>query len=103
MKVKITVLKKEFYKDYAEEYLTNGVLAGSCPELEIGDEFIYEGGAKMPYGFCPYAWQDIYSSVSDLSGSKNIDNIWYKNSKTKIICCTDGVRPVAFKLEQFLD
>lgn len=51
MKVKITVLKKEFYKDYAEEYLTNGVLAGSCPELEIGDEFIYEGGAKMPMAF----------------------------------------------------
>lgn len=103
MKVKITVLKKEFYKDYAEEYLTSGALAGSCPELEIGDEFIYEGGAKMPDGFCPYAWQDIYSSISVLSGSKNLDNTWYKNSKTKIICCTDGVRPVVFKLEQFLD
>lgn len=101
MKVRITVLKKEFYKDYAEIYLATGVLAGSCPELEIGDEFIYEGGAKMPDGFCPYAWQDIYSSVSVLSGSKDIDNTWYKNSKTKIICCTDGVRPVVFKLEQF--
>ncbi|GAA0107601.1 TIGR04076 family protein [Clostridium tertium] len=103
MKVKITVLKKEFYKDYAEEYLTSGALAGSCSELEIGAEFIYEGGAKMPNNFCPYAWQDIYSSVSVLSGSKDIDNTWYKNSKTKIICCTDGIRPVVFKLEQFIE
>ena len=103
MKVKITVLKKEFYKDYAEEYLTSGALASSCPELETGDEFIYEGGAKMPNKFCPYAWQDIYSSVSVLSGSKDIDNTWYKNSKTKIICCTDGIRPVVFKLEQFVE
>jgi len=100
MRVKITVLKKEFYQDYADEYLIEGVSAGSCPELEIGNEFVYEGGAKMPNDFCPYAWQDIYSSVSVLAGGKDIDNTWYKNSKTKIICCTDGIRPVVFKLEQ---
>lgn len=100
MRVKITVLKKEFYRDYADEYLIEGVSTGSCPELEIGNEFIYEGGAKMPNGFCPYAWQDIYSSVNVLAGGKDIDNTWYKNSKIKIICCTDGIRPVVFKLEQ---
>ena len=100
MRVKITVLKKEFYEDYAEKYLTDGVAAGSCPELNVGEEFIYEGGAKMPEGFCPYAWQDIYSSVGVLAGSREVDNTWYKNPKTKIICCTDGIRPVVFKLEQ---
>lgn len=101
MKVRITIIKKEFYKDYADEYLKMGDKVGACPELEIGDEFIYEGGAKMPEGFCPYAWQDIYPSVSVLSGGKVIDNTWYKNPRTKIICCTDGIRPVVFKLEQF--
>lgn len=100
MKVKITVLKKEFYKEYAEEFLTEGASVGACPELETGDEFVYEGGAVMPEGFCPYAWLDIFSCVSTLAGSKEVDNTWYKNLKSKIICCTDGVRPVVFKLEQ---
>lgn len=29
-KVKITVLKKEFYPDFAEEYLTDGKEVGPC-------------------------------------------------------------------------
>ena len=52
-KVKITVLHKEFYPDYADTYLTDGKAVGRCPLLEVGDEFIYEGSAKMPEGFCP--------------------------------------------------
>ena len=35
-KVKITVVKKEFFKDLAEEYLTEG------------DTFLFEGNAQMP-------------------------------------------------------
>ncbi len=52
-KVKLTVLHKEFYPDYADTYLTDGKAVGRCPLLEDGDEFIYEGIAKMPEGFCP--------------------------------------------------
>ena len=44
-----------------------------------------------------------YSPISVLVRSKDIDNTWYNNPKIKIICCTDGVRPVVFKLEQLLD
>ena len=47
-KVKITVLRKEFYADYAENYLTEGKAVGACPLLETGDIFFYEGGARMP-------------------------------------------------------
>lgn len=100
MRVKITVLKKEFYPEYAENFLTDGIAAGRCPELEVGDTFIYEGGAQMPEGFCPWAWIDIYRAVSVLAGGREIDNNWYKTPGVTIECCTDGVRPVIFKLEQ---
>ena len=42
-RVKITVLRKEFYPEYADEYLTQGQSVGPCPLLEVGDEFIFEG------------------------------------------------------------
>lgn len=49
-KVKITVLRKEFYEDFAEEYLTEGVQAGSCALLNVG-------GAKMPDGIRPVVFK----------------------------------------------
>ncbi len=100
MKVKITVLKKELYSDYADEFLTEGAAAGACPELDVGNTFFYEGGAVMPEGFCPYAWIDLYPSICSLMGGRELTNTWYKNPKIKLLCCTDGVRPVLFKLEQ---
>ena len=66
-RVKITVLRKEFYPEYADAYLTEGREVGPCPMLEAGDEFVFEGGAQMPEGFCPWAWVDIYNSVSALA------------------------------------
>lgn len=66
-RVKITVLRKEFYPAYADVYLTDGKSVGACPLLEVDDESIFEGIAKMPDGFCPWAWIDIYRSVSAMS------------------------------------
>ena len=99
-KVRITVLRKEFYPEYADEYLTEGQSVGPCPLLEVGDEFIFEGSAKMPEGFCPWAWTDIFRSVSAVSsGSSN--KPWTKKDGQTIVCCTDGVRPVVFCVEAF--
>ncbi len=39
-KVKITVLKKEFYEEFAEAYLTEGKEVGPCPLLNVGDSFL---------------------------------------------------------------
>ncbi len=33
-KVKITVLRKEFYPEYADAYLTEGTSVGPCPLLK---------------------------------------------------------------------
>lgn len=96
--VRITVLKREFYPDLAEAYLTEGAAAGACPLQREGDVFVYCGGAEKPDGLCPWAWIDLYASVAALSAGGD-ENTWYKNGGTRILCCTDGVRPVVYKLE----
>jgi uncharacterized repeat protein (TIGR04076 family) len=98
VRVKITVLKKCWFEDLAEAYLTDGKEAGACPLLGEGDTFVYEGGAVMPEGFCPWAWIDVYRSLSTLSSSPT-GNHWYRYPDKRITCCTDGVRPVVFALE----
>ena len=67
-KVRITVLKKEFYPEIADAYLTAGREAGPCPILNEGDSFVYAGGAVMPEGFCPWAWTELYSKVNAMAG-----------------------------------
>ena len=97
-RVRITVLRREFYPDLADQYLTDGRAVGPCPILDEGDVFTYEGGAEMPQGFCPWAWIDIYRGVSALSaGSTNTP--WNNRDGETICCCTDGIRPVVFRLE----
>lgn len=96
-KVKITVLKKEFYPDLAERYLTEGESVGPCALLEERDEFIFEGNAKMPENFCPWAWIDIYQSVNAISSGSSFTP-WNKREGQTIACCTDGIRPVIFDI-----
>ncbi len=98
MKVKITVIKKHFYEDLAEKHLTDGRSAGPCPLMEEGRMFIYEGGAVMPEGFCPWAWIDVYGGVSAVSNGASYKP-WYNKDGMQILCCTDGIRPVIFKVE----
>lgn len=97
-KVKITVLRKEFYPELADKYLTDGSATGPCALLEVGDEFIFEGGASMPEGFCPWAWIDIYHNVSSLASGSTYKP-WNKKDGQTIVCCSDGIRPVIFEVE----
>lgn len=97
-KVQITVLKREFYPELADEYLCEGREVGPCPIYEVGDSYIYEGGAEKPEGLCPWAWLTLYNKVNTLC-SAGFENDWYKGGRTRIDCCTDGVRPVIFRVE----
>ena len=96
--VRITVLRREFYPDLAEAYLSEGASAGACPLQAVGDVFLYTGGAEKPEGLCPWAWLTLYNKVNTLS-SAGFENGWYKGGRTRIDCCTDGVRPVIFRVE----
>ena len=98
-KVKITVLKKTFQKDLAEEYSIDDL--GLCPLLEEGA--IYYGDYRKPEGFCDEAWKAIYQYVFALA--HDVDELfyygdWIKEPGVAIVCCNDGLRPVIFKLEK---
>ncbi|MEG0752103.1 MAG: TIGR04076 family protein [Oscillospiraceae bacterium] len=101
-RVKITVLRKEFYPDYADAYLTDGKSVGACPLLEVGDEFIFDGNAKMPNEFCPWASIDIYRNASSMSSGSSCKP-WNNKDGQTIVCYTDGIRPVVFDVKTIGD
>ena len=97
-KVRIVVLKKLFYEELADRYLSEGRAVGPCPLLQEGDTFLFEGSAVMPQGFCPWAWIDIYRGVNALSAGASYVP-WNNRDGLQVLCCTDGIRPVVFLVE----
>ena len=99
-KVKITVLKTEFYPELAERYLTEGREAGPCPFQNVGDVFYYEGGAEKPEGLCQSAWDTMSPFVLALShGGQGFYGGWMKDPRSVMLSCNDGFRPVSFLVE----
>ncbi len=98
-KVKITVLRKTFISDLAEEYGTEGL--GPCPMLREGQVF-YADYAK-PEGLCDEAWKAIYQYVFALAHGADTRLFyygdWIRKPGIAICSCNDGLRPVIFKLE----
>ena len=99
MKIKITILKKTFYPEYADAHINPEIVSGPCSLFNEGDEFIYTGNAEMPEGFCTWAWLDIFRVVNGLESGANYMPLYNANGK-HISCCTDGIRPVIFKVER---
>jgi uncharacterized repeat protein (TIGR04076 family) len=101
IKCKITVLKRSFNKDYVEQYVEHErkKTLGLCEVFKEGQEFITDVFTGMPQGFCPWAWDDIYKSLVGFAANGNY-GMWYENKNTIIACCTDGTRPVYFKIEK---
>jgi uncharacterized repeat protein (TIGR04076 family) len=101
-KCKITVLRRMLNQDLADEYCKEE--AGLCEVFTEGQEFIYDhyGEGNKPENFCEWAWHDIYKTVMTLSFKGNFGT-WMKDEKMIIQCCTDGIRPVVFKVERIDD
>jgi len=93
-KVKITVLRKLHHQDFLEQCAQS--IWQPCDRLQEGQEFIAEG-VNMPEGFCSWAWTDIQKYVLTLARGGNFLGV---NPGTFVTCCTDGFRPVVFKLER---
>lgn len=98
-KVQIKVIRTAYYEEFAEKYLTDEKDVGPCPYFQVGDTFIFEGGAQMPEGFCPWAWIDIYHNVSSISSGSTYTP-WNKREGETVVCCTDGIRPVSFEVKK---
>jgi len=91
-RVRITVLRKLFHKDLIERYTDSG-RGAPCSHFDEGQEFVASADTPwdMPDGFCGWAWADIQKIVWGMArGGPNVF----------VTCCTDGYRPVIFKLEK---
>ena len=100
-KVRVTVVKKVNNKDMFGDSPPVGFTANPvCDMLEVGQEFISENCA-CPEGLCAWAFADIQRDISHLSLGGHFT--WKKKKGTMLSCCTDGVRPVVFKLERIED
>ncbi|MBT3284899.1 TIGR04076 family protein [Candidatus Bathyarchaeota archaeon] len=99
-RVKVTVLKR-----VDPEYIFDGDVPnqpGKDTPYEIchheeGKEWIVEKDGAMPEGFCSWAWRDLYKDLAVLRQGAFFDG-WVK-PPLMYTACTDGVRPVSFKLE----
>lgn len=100
-KVKITVVKKLDTKDVFGDQMpeTSDAFQGTtCTLWEEGRKFIVHEDGRMPTEFCSWAWHDIHRELSVLRFGGNFP--WMKRPGVGYACCTDGLRPVVFKLER---
>ena len=123
-KVKLTVIDKKLYPGLQAKYCADPC-AGACPCYNVGDEFIFErdeandhfwhgglntlvktsadpdtvaGGPKMPH--CSEAWDAISRYIYTGLQGGSIMKGWMARENEMICCCSDGTRPVIFKIER---
>lgn len=91
--IKITVVKKTLNEDLIKKYSDNSNIWDICQHFQKGQEFIASKTSpwQMPDGFCGWAWADIQKLVYGMSRG---------GPASFVTCCTDGFRPVFFRLER---
>lgn len=123
-KVKLTVIDKKLYPELQSQYCADPN-SGACPCYNIGDEFVFErygkaddfwhiglktlkqtaktadeiaGGTSFPH--CSEAWDAISRYIYAGLRGGSIMRGWMKDERVMITCCSDGTRPVIFKIER---
>ena len=123
-KVKMTVIDKKLYPELQAQYCADPN-AGACPCYQVGDEFVFEryqtaddfwhmgvntlsqaagvpeqtaGGTDMPH--CSEAWDAVARYIYTGLQGGSIMRGWMNDERVMITCCSDGTRPVIFKLER---
>lgn len=98
---KITVLKRTFDKELAEQFLRpdRQEVLGPCELFHEGQEFIADVFTNMPQDFCPWAWDDIYKNLVVLGVGVGSE-LLYREPNVVVACCSDALRPVVFKIER---
>ena len=101
IKCKITVIKRSFNAEIVDQYVADErkLTLGPCEVFTEGQEFITDVFSTIPTGFCPWAWDDIYKELVGFASGGNF-GIWYQDPNSIIACCTDGTRPVIFRIER---
>ena len=98
-KLKITVLKRMEPSEIFEELpVKKQDWMVPCRRYTDGQEIIVEENLQMPEGFCQSAWVAIFPTIRTLGFGGNLP--YFDERGTAISCCTDGMRPVIFKIEK---
>ena len=101
-KVKITVFKRidpsVIFDGEVPNCPWNDEKYTICTAFKDDQEFIVGLDGNKPDGFCGWAWRDIYKDLSVLRFGGDFDP-WVEKGM-QMTCCTDGIRPVSFKLER---
>ena len=94
--VKITVKRVARYDDLIAQY--ENPIEHACSVI-VGKSWISNGWEK-PKDFCQSAWDSLSPFILALShGGQNLYDGWMKNSRSAMISCNDGFRPVSFYIE----
>ena len=101
--VKITVLRRmttmEIYPSMPE-----GVVADAqpvCQKFQEGQSFIVDSTGNKPANFpCEWAWMDLSAIIMGMQMGAHF--IRFRDG-LQYVCCTDGLRPVFFKIERISD
>lgn len=97
---RITVLRRMFNQDLAEQYRRPDIETIPCKFFTEGQEFVVEDLGHRPEAFpCDWAWNDIQKVLMAMQVGGDFGR-WMKDPDTFIVCCTDGIKPVVFKLER---
>ena len=91
-KLRITVLRRTLNSDLHQTYRHNP--GKPCSVFADGQEFIVESPFEAPKGFCQWAWADIRHYLQGMFGGLRY------GSDVFVASCTDGFRPVLFKIER---
>lgn len=89
-------MKTAFYPELAAKY--ENPISHAC-DMREGQSFIANGW-RRPDGMCLSAWESMSPFVMTLAhGGGDFYDGWMKNSKSAMISCNDGFRPVSFLIE----
>jgi uncharacterized repeat protein (TIGR04076 family) len=97
-RLKITVLRRFRPGEVFKKSPVMGGSVDACDVYRDGQVFYVEEDGDMPEGFCGWAWDDINKAVQTLRFKGNFD--WFDEPGVSVNCCTDGLRPVVFKIER---
>ena len=98
-KCKITVVRRTINQELIDEYVGDTREDfGRCGAFEDGQEFVIDGFPSKPEVFCDWAWATVHKDVVAMMFGGIYP--WIKQPGTAITCCTDGLRPVIFKVER---
>lgn len=122
-KCKVTVIDKKVYPELQRQYCADPEV-GACSCYQVGDEYVFEryagadhfwregigtlvqgdqtdataGSAVRPH--CSEAWDAISRYIYTALQGGSIMRRWMNDDRIMIACCSDGTRPVIFKIER---